>query len=174
MGNICSCCSSDMPKFIISVVGLEEDIKNVLKYIVPDFNDTQKLMNFTEYIFSYYNAELIIHAHIITELNKNLISLHSTVESAVIYSVEADRPESIKFVKELVEESNVKNNIDIVTVLCRGKYLDHPELDELKILLNENIHNHFEFVKFNPEESENQARKAIEKIYKILLGRINN
>lgn len=174
MGNICSCLQKDIPKYIISVVGLEEDIKNVLVHIVSGFDKEIKLTKFSEYVITFYDIELIIHAHIITPMIKTLIGLHSSVESAVIYSVDADSKESIGAIREYVEESEVRTKNDIVTVLCRGSYLDNSELDTVKQMFTGNIHDHFEFVKFNNEETDIYVKQTFERIYKILVGRIVN
>lgn len=170
MGNICSCLNTERPKHIISVIGLEDDIKSILVHIVPEFSKEKQLTKFSEHIFDHGNIEVIIHAHIITPMIKSLIKLHSAVESAIIYSIDTDSKESIEAVKILIEDNDSRSKSDMVTVLCRGKYLDNPELEVVKQMFKSNVHNHFELVKFNEEETEIYSKRAFEKIYGKLSG----
>ncbi|KAF9761471.1 hypothetical protein NGRA_2627 [Nosema granulosis] len=164
MGGICSCMKKNKPKCIVSVIGLEEDVKNVLAHIVPDFNREHRLGKFSEYVIKYNEAELLIYAHISNPMIKNLINLHSTSEYATIYAINADNKNSVENAKAIIDDQE-RSHGKLIAVLCRGRYLDNPDLDEIKYLFNENIHDSFEFVKFTEEDTEKYVKLTFDKIH---------
>lgn len=167
MGGICSCAKKTKPKCIVSVIGLEEDVKNILIHVVPDFKRDVKLPKFSEYVITYNKVELLINAHISSPMIKNLINLHSASEFATIYAIDADNKNSVETAKEIIDDhERVQGRL--ITVLCRGRYLDNPALDELKNLFNETIHDAFDFVKFTEEDTGKYVKLAFEKIHNRL------
>ncbi|EQB59958.1 hypothetical protein NAPIS_ORF02481 [Vairimorpha apis BRL 01] len=167
MGNFCSCLDIPKRKLIISVIGLEEDVQIVLKTILP-YYVSNPLPKFSEHSLVKGRYKIIIHAHIITPLIKSLIKLHFPVESAVIYSIDADNPTSIDHARMLMDEQHIKND-DSVTILCRGKYLENPVLQEIKDEISGGFHSHLQFVKFEVNEANKYISKAFDKILERLM-----
>lgn len=166
MGSFCSCLDIPRRKKIISVVGLEEDVQIILKTIIPKYV-SNSLPKFSEHSIIKGKYEIIIHAHIITPMIKSLIKLHFPVESAIIYSINVDNPTSIDHARMLIEDQHIKNE-DSVTLLCRGKYLENPVLEEIKEEISGSVHSHLQFVKFGVVDAEKNIREAVDKVIEKL------
>ncbi|EOB12488.1 hypothetical protein NBO_427g0005 [Nosema bombycis CQ1] len=167
MGNFCSCLNTKKPKCIVSIIGLEEDVKQILNVIVPNFDPHICLSKFSEYPITYNNAEIIINAHINNSLIKNLINLHSKSEFASIYAINADNKLSLESARNIMDDQE-RIQGKLISVLCKGKYLDSPGINELKVMFQETIHDSFDFVKYTDEEVVKTVKMTFDKIHNRL------
>ncbi|AFN82383.1 hypothetical protein EROM_010380 [Encephalitozoon romaleae SJ-2008] len=154
------CCGTTRKKYVITLLGLQEDQRHVLKHSISSYNMDKPLRPFSEDICIANGMELILQS---LDDNADLYEIrgiHMGLAAGVIFAVDADNKSSVEKCIALINEDTTKTK-DIIVVLCRSNIYGNESVQELKRTCDEIGHGKIEFILYEESRSFLGVHKGI-------------
>ncbi|ADM10910.1 uncharacterized protein Eint_010470 [Encephalitozoon intestinalis ATCC 50506] len=154
------CCGATRKKYVVALLGLEEDQRHVLKHSVSNYKEDKSLRPFSEDTCIANGMELIFQS---LDDNADLYEIrgiHMGLSAAVVFAVDADNKTSVEKCITLIGEDATKTK-DVIVVLCKSNIYGNESVQELKRTCDEISHGKIEFILYEESRSFLGVHKGI-------------
>ncbi|CAD24929.1 hypothetical protein [Encephalitozoon cuniculi GB-M1] len=154
------CCGVTRKKYIVALLGRQEDQRHVLKHSVSGYKEDKSLRPFSEDTCIANGMELIFQS---LDDNADLYEIrgiHTSLAAAVVFAVNADNKASVERCIALINEDAIKTR-DTIVVLCRSDIYGSEAVQELKRTCDEIAHGKIEFILYEESKAFLGVHKGI-------------
>jgi hypothetical protein len=161
------CCGRNKHKYLVALLGREEDQKNILFHVVPDFRSDEKLRPISEHIVSMGSADLILQSLDDSQNLYDIRRMHISHAHALVFAVDADNKESVEACVSLIKE-NTSRTKDVILVLVQSYTVHNKDVDRIRNAFSELHHGKAELIVYG----ENKCTSSIWRGFDWLCSRI--